>query len=140
MITPKRKYYALALLLRHNVFRGVFSDFLDLFQRDTVHRGTNQQLRIQHSRRYTVQVLKLEDRELQKPHLTGFLWGTYTLEPHTTFWKSITKVTPFLNKGPILHQDSISFHLSYQPPLSVMCHFLCSKSDIFLPKSDIFTK
>ena len=58
---------------------------------------------------------------------------------HTTFWKSITKVTPFSNKGPILHRDSISFHLSHQPPLSVMCHFLCSESDTFPPKSDIFT-
>ena len=57
---------------------------------------------------------------------------------HTTFWKSITKVTQFSNKAPILHRDSISFHLSHQPPLSVMCHFLCCESDTFLPKSDIF--
>ena len=47
-------------------------------------------------------------------------------------------MTPFSNKGPILHRDSISFHLSHQPPLSVMCHFLCSKSDTFPPKSYIF--
>ena len=58
---------------------------------------------------------------------------------HTTFLKSFTKVTPFSNKGPILHWNSLSFHLSHQPPLSVMCHFLCSESDTFLPKSDIFT-
>ena len=50
---------------------------------------------------------------------------------HTTFWKSITKVTPFSNEGPILHRDSISFHLSHQPPLKVTCHFLCTKSDTF---------
>ena len=55
------------------------------------------------------------------------------------FLKSVTKVTPFPNKDPILHGDGTSFHLSHQPPLSVMCHFLCSESDTFLPKSDIFT-
>ena len=58
---------------------------------------------------------------------------------HATFWKSITKVTPFSNKVPILHRDSIRFHLSHQPPLSDICHFSCSKSDTFPPKSDIFT-
>ena len=58
---------------------------------------------------------------------------------HTTFWKSITKVTPFSIKGPILHRDSISFHLSHQPPLSVMCHFLCSKSVTLWLKSVTFT-
>ena len=42
---------------------------------------------------------------------------------HTTFWKSITKVTPFSNEGPILHQDALSFHLSHQPPLYVSIHF-----------------
>ena len=35
------------------------------------------------------------------------------------------------NQGPILHRGSISFHLSHQPPLKVMCHFLYSKSDIY---------
>ena len=57
------------------------------------------------------------------PHL--FLWPS-----HTTFWKYITKVTPFSNKGPILHQDSISFHLSHQPPLSVMCNFYVVKMSL----------
>ena len=28
------------------------------------------------------------------------------------------------NEGPILHQDALSFHLSYQPPLYVSIHFL----------------
>ena len=42
-----------------------------------------------------------------------------------------TKGNVQANLGPILHQDSISFHLSHQPPLKVMCHFLCSKSDKF---------
>ena len=52
------------------------------------------------------------------------------LRSHTTFWKSITKVTPFSNKCPILHRDSISFHLSYQPPLSVMCNFYVVKMSL----------
>ena len=52
------------------------------------------------------------------------------LTPHTTFGKSITKVTPFSNKGPILHRDSISFHLSHQPPLSVMCNFYVVKMSL----------
>ena len=50
---------------------------------------------------------------------------------HATFWTSITKVTQFSNKGTILHWDSISFHFSHQPPLSVVCHFPCSKSVTF---------
>ena len=53
---------------------------------------------------------------------------------HTTFWKSITKVTPLSNSGPILHRDIISFHLSHQPPLSVMCHFCVVKVTLFRPK------
>ena len=28
------------------------------------------------------------------------------------------------NEGPILHQDALSFHLSYQPPLYVSIYFL----------------
>ena len=49
---------------------------------------------------------------------------------HTTFWKSITKVTPFSNKGPILHRDRLSFHLSHQPPLLVMCNFYVVKMSL----------
>ena len=40
-----------------------------------------------------------------------------------------TKDNGQANLGPILHHDSISFHLSHQPPLKVTEHFLCSKSD-----------
>ena len=37
----------------------------------------------------------------------------------------------YANQVPILHWDSISFHLSHVSPLKVTCHFLCSKSDTF---------
>ena len=60
--------------------------------------------------------------------------------PPTTFWKSFRKVTPFSNYGPILHWDSITFHLSHQPPLQGMSHFLCSKSNTFPLKSDNFNQ
>ena len=40
-----------------------------------------------------------------------------------------TKDNVQANLGPILTCDSISFHLSHQPPLKVTEHFLCSKSD-----------
>ena len=53
---------------------------------------------------------------------------------HATFWKSVTKVTPFSNKGPILHRYSISFHLSHQPPLTWMCHFCVVKVTHLLHK------
>jgi len=43
-------------------------------------------------------------------------------DKHAIFWKSIAKVTPFSNKGPIHHKDSKIFHLSHQPPLVVMSH------------------
>ena len=46
---------------------------------------------------------------------------------HTTFLKSFTNVIPFSKKGPILHRDSISFHLSHRPRLSDMCHFCVVK-------------
>ena len=39
-------------------------------------------------------------------------------------------MTPFSNKGPILHRDSISFHLSHKPPLSVMCNFYVVKMSL----------
>ena len=59
------------------------------------------------------------------------------MQTHTTVWKSITKVTPFSNKGPILNRDSISFHLSHPPPL-LGVSLLCSKSDTSPAKSDNF--
>ena len=46
--------------------------------------------------------------------------------PHThcSNWNFSAKVNILANEGPILHQDALSFHLSYQPPLYVSIHFL----------------
>ena len=43
-------------------------------------------------------------------------------------------MTPFSNKGLNLHRDSISFHLSHQPPLSVMCNFYVVKMSLLAGK------
>ena len=50
---------------------------------------------------------------------------------HPLFLNLPAKEFHSANYGQIILQDSISFHLSYQPPLKVTCHFLCCKSDTF---------
>ena len=52
-------------------------------------------------------------------------------QSHRLFEKILAKVFLSANQGPILLQESISFHLSHQPPLKVMCYFLCSKCATF---------
>ena len=55
------------------------------------------------------------------------------LPPHPThrlFQNFSAKIFLSTNYAPILHQDSISFHLSHQAPLKVMCHFYNIKSDM----------
>ena len=39
--------------------------------------------------------------------------------------------TLWLTYGLILHQDSISFHLSHQPPLYVLCRALAIRMGLF---------
>ena len=48
--------------------------------------------------------------------------GSYRL-----FEKFFAKVTQIANFCKIPHQHAISFHLSYQPHLYGLCHFLCDK-------------
>ena len=88
------------------------------------HRNRDSKNRVKHSKLYLVLSLGMDINKLHTIYV-------HTHSTHRLFQNFSAKEFQYANEGPILHRESISFHLSHVPPLKVMCHFLCSKSDKF---------